>query len=370
MSRYLVVTHSAAERDAVLWKAVIDKYPHVDLAIPAFKKDAADRAWMEPFISEKRAFLLPAKEPFGKGHSALWMSDLNNLLRQGSYSLLHAAMEPWSLIPQRFVTQIPTVVQGAESVIVDAPWQLRVRRTGLLRVLNNLAGLSAWGQTSVDEFVRAGLPAATPRAVIPMGIPDPEVFERTPIPSMQCGVNVLYVGRLDPEKGVATIIEALRGIPAERNVHLRILGTGQQEQQLRTVASNLSTARIDLEGPASLNDVQAAMQWSHVVVVPSLVTDRWMEQWGRAAVEAILSGRPCLVSDSGELPNISPVLGTVFTAGDSTDLKRRLLDLTASPEHMQSIADKQYVRAKRFEATALAEQLSQLWAQALVANRP
>jgi len=369
MNRFLVVTHSADERDAVLWKTVIEKYSHVDLVIPDFNNDATNRQWIEPFVSEKRAFLLPAKEPFGKGHSSLWMSGLDSLLHQGNYSLLHAAMEPWSLIPQAFVKRIPTVAQGAESVIVDAPWQLRLRRTGLRRVLRNLAGLSAWGQTSVDAFIQAGLPPTTPRAVIPMGIPDPGIFHRTPIPSMEAGLNVLYVGRLDPEKGVATIIDALGTIPKERNIHLRILGTGPHDQYLRTLAEGVPAARIDFEGQASLADVRAAMQWSHVVIVPSLITDRWMEQWGRVPVEAILSGRPCLVSDSGELPNISPVPGSVFTAGDSADLKGKLLGLATSPEHMQSIADQQYVSGQRFEPSTVAVKLNNLWAQALERSR-
>lgn len=369
MTRYLVATHSANERDAVLWKAVIEKYPHVDLAIPDFTNDAADKQWIEPLINERRAFLLSAKRPFGKGHSSLWMSGLNGILHRSKYSLLHAAMEPWSLIPQRFVAQIPTVAQGAECIIVDAPWHLRVRRTGLRRVLKNLAGLSAWGQTSVDEFVRAGLPAATPRAVIPMGIPDPKVFERTPISSMERGLNLLYVGRLDPEKGAATIIEALRAIPAEKNVRLRILGTGRQAQQLRTASSDITSAQIAFEGQASLTEVRDAMQWSHMVIVPSLVTDRSKEQWGRVAVEATLSGRPCLVSDSGELPNISPVPGTVFKAGSSDDLARKLLALTVSPEQMQVTAHQQYLSVGRFEAANLAITLGDLWSRALQGSR-
>ncbi len=365
-----MVTHSADERDALLWRTVIKKYPHVDLAIPDLKADITDKQWIQPFATERRVFLLPAREPFGKGHSSLWVSGLQQLLKNGHYALLHAAVEPWSLIPQVFVKRIPTVVQGAESIVVDAPWQLRLRRTGLRRVLKNLAGLSAWGRRSVDAFVQAGLPPTTPRAVIPMGIPDPEVFHRTPIPSIDNGLNVLYVGRLDPEKGVDTVIECLRSISSRgKTIRLRILGSGSHRQYLQTSATNISAARVDFEGEGSLEDVQTAMQWSHIVIVPSLVTDRWMEQWGRVPVEAILSGRPCLVSDSGELPNISPVSGTVFKAGDSTDLQHKLLDLAASPERMQSIVEQQYISAQRFEASALTEKIHGLWAEALTAQQ-
>ena len=365
MNRVLVVTHSADERDAVLWKAVVKKYPNVDLAIPDLRTNLTDKQWIEPFATEKRAFLLPAREPFGDGHSSLWISGLQRLLTQGRYALLHAAMEPWSLIPQAFVKRIPTVVQGAESVVVDAPWQLRLRRTGLRRVLRNLAGLSAWGQTSVDAFVQAGLPSTTPRAVIPMGIPDPSIFRHTPIPKVEAGLNVLYVGRLDPEKGVLSILEALRIISRKHKIHLRILGSGPHENYLRTFAGKLSSARVTFEGQSTINHVQEAMQWTHVVIVPSLVSARWMEQWGRVPIEAILSGRPCLVSDSGELPNISPVPGTVFKTGNSADLARKLEHLTSTSQTLNKIAGLQYAAAQRFKPESLAIQLHAFWAQAL-----
>jgi len=365
MGRVLVVTHSANERDAVLWKTVLRKYQNVDIVLPRFKSDETDTQWIRPLELENRAFLLPAREPFGKGHSSLWISGLQKRLQTGDYALLHAAMEPWSLIPQFFVKRIPTVVQGAESIVVTAPWQLHLRRVGLRRVLRNLAGLSAWGQTSIDAFVEAGLPPSTPRAVIPMGIPDPGVFTRTPVPQLGSVLNILYVGRLDPEKGVSTIIQALRLMPTNIRIHLRILGSGAIERQLRTMANDVSTAQIDFEGAASLGHVRAVMQWSHVVIVPSLVTDRWMEQWGRVPVEAILSGRPCLVSSSGELPYISPVPETIFAAGSSSDLADKLRQVTTRDQTLQEVADQQYLKVQRFEAPSLAEQLDELWREAL-----
>lgn len=187
---------------------------------------------------------------------------------------------------------------------------------------------------------------------------------------MQGGLNLLYVGRLDPEKGVATIINALRGFPAAKKVHLRILGTGSQKQQLQAMARKVTTAQIDFEGQASITDVQAAMQWSHVVLVPSLVTERWMEQWGRVPIEAILSGRLCLVSNSGELPHLSPIPGTVFAPGDSDDLRRVVMDLTASQEQMQSVISQQYANAQRFDALTLATQVDELWSAALAVRVP
>jgi len=198
-----------------------------------------------------------------------------------------------------------------------------------------------------------------------MGIPDPTVFYRTVVPPIDAGLNLLYVGRLDPEKGVKTIIQALEVLPTGTQCHLKILGTGPQEQELKTLGKNVAGVQIDFAGHAPVDELKTAIEWSHVVIVPSLRTDRWMEQWGRVPVEAIYSGRPCLVSDSGELPLVSPVPTTVFRAGDSLDLASRLSDLTTSLDHMKRVADAQYKSALRFDSSLLAAKLNELWDQSL-----
>lgn len=364
MARILVVTHSASKRDSVLWEEMLETFPNLDLVFPLLP-GSQDVQWLQAYKRSGRVFTMPAIEPVGKGHSALWIPGLRDQLTEGRYDLLHAAVEPWSLIPQAFVKRIPTVVQGAESIISTAPWPVRVRRIGLQRVLRNVAGLSAWGQTSINAFIKAGLPTRTPRAVIPMGVPDPKVFVRTPIPKLDSELRVLYVGRLDPEKGVKTIIDALAGPIGNLDVHLRVLGTGSEEQQLRTYAARVADATVSFEGSAPVDQVASAMSWSHIVVVPSLVTSRWAEQWGRVAVEAILSGRPCLVSRSGELPLISPNPETHFLPGSADDLRRKIELLSSNVSRLRETAQDQHDNIRRFDPETLGHALYTLWEEAL-----
>lgn len=367
MSRTLVVTHSSAERDGLLWVEILKKYKNVDIVVPNSHGLQKEPKWLESFTESGRVFFLPATKPLGSSHTTLWIPGLRGLIRNSSsYSLLHTAMEPWAAICQYFVRKIPTVVHGAESVIVDAPKILRVRRSGLRRVLKHAVGLAAWGQTAVAALEAAGLPDATPRAVIPMGVPDPRIFTRTPMQDVRQGVNLLYVGRLVPEKGVATLLQALLEwkIP---NTTLRIIGTGPDEERLRAMANIAKNIRVQFEGLADIHKVKEAYRWSHIVIVPSRDGSRVREQWGRVAVEAMMSGRVCVSSDSGELPYLHPTKDTVFSQDNHSALKALLERLILQPEGLSALADAQYAfTLSEFNVSQVANNLHALWSRARV----
>ena len=71
---------------------------------------------------------------------------------------------------------------------------------------------------------------------------DASIFERAAVDrSGRDGCTFLYVGRLDPEKGLDTLLEAFRDVPGE----LVLVGGGGDEQRLRGLAGD----RVRFEGP-------------------------------------------------------------------------------------------------------------------------
>ena len=114
--------------------------------------------------------------------------------------------------------------------------------------------------------------------------------------------RVLYVGRLSMRKGVDVAIEAMstlkeRGI----NAHLDIVGavySGYEwyETQLRELIAARGLAdSVTFHGFCP--DVWPFLAQTDISVVPS----RLDEPFGNTAVEAILAGRPLVVSDSAGL---------------------------------------------------------------------
>lgn len=117
---------------------------------------------------------------------------------------------------------------------------------------------------------------------------------------------VLYFGRLSPEKGVGTLIEAakLSGCP------LVILGTGPMEDELKAQAQDCGN--ISFKGFQTGKTLTNFVKKSRFVVLPS----ECHENAPYSAMEAMALGKPLIVSDNGGLPELveDGVNGYVYSA--------------------------------------------------------
>ena len=114
---------------------------------------------------------------------------------------------------------------------------------------------------------------------------------------------VLLVGRLVYEKGFQLALEALPGL-IERlgNVRFIVAGSGTAEQELQTQAHELG---LDEHGTflGWIGDdvLHSLYRIADLTVVPSIY-----EPFGLVALEAMASGCPCLVADTGGLREVVP----------------------------------------------------------------
>lgn len=133
---------------------------------------------------------------------------------------------------------------------------------------------------------------------------------------------VLLVGRLVYEKGFQLALDALPGL-IERlgGVRFLVAGSGTHEAELKRQASRLGL----LEHGTFLGWIEDAMlhalyRIADLCVVPSLY-----EPFGLVALEAMASGCPCIVADTGGLREVVPGderVGLRFRARDSVSLER------------------------------------------------
>ena len=358
MVRVLIVSHSARDRNLTLWKSVLKHNANAELVVPILEKEK-DHATGLGLLDHPRVSPLDAIEPFGRGHSAMWIKKLLYKIENGNYDLVHAAFEPWALVPQLLCGRVPTVVHAAESVVANAPLTFRLRRVGIHRVLTKAAGFLTWGQSSLDAFREAGLPLSTPQGVIPGGIPDPEFFTPEPIDQTPGPLRLLFVGRLVQEKGILTLLKAVGEFG--RPTHLRVFGVGPLENSLADRAATYPDLDLSLEGFGTAGQIAEAMAWSQAVVVPSESNSYWHEQWGRVAVEAMLSGRPTIVSDSGELPNLVLEPELVFPAGNTESLASILSKLHRDSRLLDDLGVRLRASAERFAPDKLALELNAFW---------
>lgn len=132
---------------------------------------------------------------------------------------------------------------------------------------------------------------------------------------------ILLVGRLVYEKGFQLALEAMPGL-VERlgNVRFLVAGSGTAEADLRAQASRLG---LDDHGTflGWIGDdvLHQLYRIADVCVVPSIY-----EPFGLVALEAMASGCPCIVADTGGLREVVPDderVGLRFNGGDAEHLE-------------------------------------------------
>jgi glycosyltransferase involved in cell wall biosynthesis len=150
---------------------------------------------------------------------------------------------------------------------------------------------------SVAEFARmeGGLPARK-LVVIPNGVDAARFAEASPADLVPFGIprsarTLLFVGRLDFQKGPELLIEAAdRVLTAHADAHVLLVGDGPLRARLAAQAQQTAVAdRIHFAGARS--DVPMLMRASYALVLPS----RW-EGLPNVVLEAMSAGLPVVAT--------------------------------------------------------------------------
>src|ERR1039458_4453138 len=158
---------------------------------------------------------------------------------------------------------------------------------------------------------------------------------------------VLLVGRLVYEKGFQLALDALPGVIDQvGNVRFVVAGSGTHEQELKAQAKRLGLSpHGTFLGWFGDDALHSLYRIADLCVVPSIY-----EPFGLVALEAMASGCPCIVADTGGLREVVPVgerVGLRLNGGDAEHLgvmiERLLVDgelrdrlVTEASEHVLS----------------------------------
>jgi 1,2-diacylglycerol 3-alpha-glucosyltransferase len=139
----------------------------------------------------------------------------------------------------------------------------------------------------------------------------------------------LYVGRLDGEKRVDIMVQAVSKLP-QTNFQLAIIGNGLQARALRHQAHALGVEeRVIFLGYVSAEDLPALYMSADIFVMPSSA-----ELQSIATLEAMSCGKPVLAANARALPELVEhgVNGYLFESDSASDAAHWMNKFLESPE--------------------------------------
>jgi glycosyltransferase involved in cell wall biosynthesis len=144
-----------------------------------------------------------------------------------------------------------------------------------------------------------------------------------------------YLGRLHWEKGLAVLLAAVAGLPG---VQLLLVGDGPHRAEIIARAAELGLLdRTRFVGAVPRPDTPGYLNAMDCLVVPSLTTRRWKEQFGRIITEAALCALPVVGSSSGAIPEVVGPGGVIVAEGDVPALAGALAALLADPAQRRAL---------------------------------
>ena len=129
----------------------------------------------------------------------------------------------------------------------------------------------------------------------------------------------LYFGRLTPEKGIRTVINAFK---QRRDIRLVILGSGELEEEIHRIIISGQLTNIKFSGSKEGAELQSYIRNAKAAVISS----EWDEPLPRTILEAYLEGTPVIGTDRGGIPEMieEGKTGYIYKNGEADDLLAKI----------------------------------------------
>ncbi|MDX2194661.1 MAG: glycosyltransferase [Gemmatimonadales bacterium] len=203
--------------------------------------------------------------------------------------------------------------------------------------------------------------------VIPFGI-DERRWNLVPPPPPGQPPRAIFIGRLEPYKGVDILLRALERVP---DLRLDVVGSGPEAPRLRTLAQALAVAdRVKWYGEYPDDDLPRRMADADFLVLPSVTVD---EMFGLVLLEAMAAGRPIIttaVPSAVREVNVPDVTGFEVPIRDVAALARAMETLARDAALRERFGTQGRRRvAERFTQRLMADRYIELYDRILSADK-
>jgi glycogen(starch) synthase len=213
--------------------------------------------------------------------------------------------------------------------------------------------------------VAEGRITVIPNGIDPLDLPQPDPGEMARLRGEFAAPEerlVLLIGRLVYEKGFQLALEAMpRVIAAAPGTRFLVAGSGTHEEELKRQAEELGLMEhgtfLGWIGDDVLHTLYGI---ADLTVVPSIY-----EPFGLVALEAMASGCPCIVADTGGLREVVPheEAGLRFAARDPEALAEVAIRVLSDPELEARLIAEAKEHVRRFDWGDVAAQTAAVYAE-------
>lgn len=165
---------------------------------------------------------------------------------------------------------------------------------------------------------------------------------------------IVYSGRVNKDKGVSELIDAMLQLKDKSIIKLMIIGgtffgnTSDEDDFAHTLkdkAKHLEN-RIVFTGFVPYKKMPDYLHLADIAVLPSM----WDEPFGLTIAEAMAAGLPLITTRSGGIPEICEGVATIVERNDIVNnLTSAILDLYGNPEKRKQMSIASLERAKLFD---------------------
>ena len=163
---------------------------------------------------------------------------------------------------------------------------------------------------------------------------------------------IVYSGRLNKEKGILELLQAIKKIN-RADIKLLIIGGsfyGKDKQPTEFIhllkqESEAVKDKVLFTGYLNYEQIPSYLKMADIAVVPSM----WDEPFGLTVVEALAAGLPLITTRSGGIPEICDGVATIVDREDIVNnLAKAILDLYKDPKKRQAMSKAGLERSKLF----------------------
>lgn len=273
----------------------------------------------------------------------LWQQiTLPNLLRAFQADVLFSTAYTCPLF-----TSVPTVLHVHDTIALEHPEMCSYANVLHMRTLMpssiRHASLIIASSNYVARRIRGLFPDVSEKlCIIPLGVD----FERFSTPSAPLDFlpdkYLLYLGNIEPKKGLPTLLKAYGKVAEATNIPLVIGGrVAWKANDIANAIANWSgPGKIIRTGRISDDKLPSLYQHATAFIFPSLE-----EGFGLPVLEAMAAGTPVVHSSHPALLETAGNAGIVFNTGNADDLAEKIIALLSSDSMANSLKDAGIARA-------------------------